>query len=250
MISLKAVLRTDSNSPEAPRRETLRRALVRTSGGGRAAGERAKLVLASASPRRLMLLSQIGIEPDALRPTSVDETPKRGEMPRTLASRLARAKAETARDLIAEDRTLAGAFVIAADTVVAVGNRVLLKPTTLEEARACLERLSGRAHRVLTSVCVITPDDRVRVKLVDTTVRFKALSRADIEAYLASREWKGKAGGYAIQGLAGAFVQKIKGSYANVVGLPLAEVASLLIGEGYPVHFNWATAGKVEPEDL
>jgi septum formation protein len=189
-----------------------------------------------------MLLAQVGIEPDALRPASIDERARMGEMPRALASRLARSKAEAARDQIANDRDIADAYVLAADTIVAVGRRILMKPKHLEEAVASLQRLSGRSHRVLTGVCLITPDDRVRVKIVDTRVRFKHLSKAEIEAYIASREWRDKAGGYAIQGLAGCFVRKITGSYTNVVGLPLTEVVGLLLGEGFPVHFSWLRA--------
>jgi septum formation protein len=231
--------RTDS-----PRRETLRTELARTRQADRREGLKPKLVLASASPRRLTLLGQVGIEPDALRPSSVDETPKKGEMPRALAMRLARAKAEEARDGVANDKEIADAYVLAADTVVAVGRRVLVKPRFLEEAVATLQLLSGRAHRVLTAICLITPEDRVRVKLVDTRVRFKRLSKEEMEAYIASREWRGKAGGYAIQGLAGCFVQKVSGSYTNVVGLPLTEVVNMLIGEGFPVHFNWLNLGE------
>ncbi|MDO9383798.1 MAG: Maf-like protein [Hyphomicrobiaceae bacterium] len=209
---------------------------------------RPKLVLASASPRRLRLLAQVGVEPDALRPASIDEKPRSGEMPRGLVARLARSKAETARDQIANDRDIADAYVLAADTIVAVGRRILMKPEYLEEAAASLNLLSGRAHRVLTAVCLITPQDKVRTKIVDTRVRFKHLSRPEIEAYIASREWRGKAGGYAIQGLAGSFVQKLTGSYTNVVGLPLTEVVGLLIGEGFPIHFNWIRAAESEAE--
>ena len=243
MISPKAVLRIGSNRTDAPRRETLRRELARTRPKG-ADAPRPKLVLASASPRRLKLLSQVGIEPDALRPASIDETPRRGEMPRTLVQRLSRSKAEAARDQIANDRELADAFLIAADTIVCVGRRVLVKPKLLEEARAALELLSGRNHRVLTCVCLITPEDRVRLKIVDTRVRFKRLSREEIDSYIASREWRDKAGGYAIQGLAGAFVQKISGSYTNVVGLPLQETVAMLTGDGFPVYFRWTTIGE------
>jgi septum formation protein len=128
--------------------------------------------------------------------------------------------------------------------VVAVGRRVLVKPQHLEEAIASLQLLSGRTHRVLTAICLITPEDKVRFKLVDTRVRFKRLSKEEMEAYIASREWRGKAGGYAIQGLAGCFVQKISGSYTNVVGLPLTEVANTLVGEGFPIHFNWLRMGE------
>jgi septum formation protein len=231
--------RTDS-----PRRETLRSELARTRQAEGRRHAKPKLVLASASPRRLMLLAQIGIEPDALRPSSIDETPKKSEMPRALATRLARAKAEDARHGIANDTDIADAYVLAADTVVAVGRRVLVKPQHLEEAIASLQLLSGRTHRVLTAICLITPEDKVRFKLVDTRVRFKRLSKEEMEAYIASREWRGKAGGYAIQGLAGCFVQKISGSYTNVVGLPLTEVANTLVGEGFPIHFNWLRMGE------
>ncbi len=233
---------------DGPRRDTLRRELAKERAAKKERIERPKLVLASASPRRLMLLSQVGIEPDALRPTSIDETPRRGEMPRGLATRLARAKAEAARDQIANDKDIADAFVLAADTVVAVGRRVLMKPGYIEEAVASLQLLSGRNHRVLTSLCLITPDDRVRLKIIDTKVRFKVLSKADIEAYVASREWRGKAGGYAIQGLAGCFVRKLSGSYTNVVGLPLAEAVQMLNGEGFPIHYNWLKAAELDPE--
>jgi len=241
---LGALSRTDS-----PRGETLRAELARTKpGGGRRSGLKPKLVLASASPRRLTLLSQVGIEPDALRPSSIDETPKKGEMPRALANRLARSKALEARDAIANDKDIADAHVLAADTIVAVGRRILMKPRFVEEAVAALRLLSGRSHRVLTGLCLITPDDRVRLRIVDTRVRFKRLTPEEIEAYIASREWRGKAGGYAIQGLAGCFVQKINGSYTNVVGLPLTEVVNMLAGEGFPIHFNWLKLGEAEPE--
>jgi len=233
---------------EAPKRETLRQQRARTKPVGRRSELRPRLVLASASPRRLMLLSQVGVEPDALRPSSIDETPKKGEMPRSLVSRLARAKAEAARDLIANDKDLAEAYVLAADTVVAQGRNIFGKPANIDEAFATLQRLSGRAHRVLTGICLLTPDDRVRLKIIDTRVRFKRLSKEEMQSYLASREWRGKAGGYAIQGLAGCFVQKLVGSYTNVVGLPLTEVVQMLVGEGFPIHFNWLKADEAEPE--
>jgi len=232
---------------DQPRRETLRRELARTSPSEAEGAARPTIVLASASPRRLRLLAQVGVEPDALRPASIDESARRGEMPRAYAARLARAKAEAARDQIANDKDIAGAYVLAADTAVAVGRRILMKPSNIEEAANCLQLLSGRAHRVLTSVCLITPDDRVRHKMVDTRVRFKHLSREEIEAYIASREWRGKAGGYAIQGLAGCFVQKLTGSYTSVVGLPLTEVVSMLVGEGFPIHFAWVRAAELDP---
>ncbi len=244
----KAALLTALNRTDTPRRETLRRALARENAGqSEQHAARPTLVLASASPRRLMLLSQVGIEPDALRPSSIDESARRGEMPRAYAARIARAKAETARDQISNDKEIASAYVLAADTVVAVGRRILMKPSNIEEAANCLQLLSGRAHRVLTSVCLITPDDRVKAKIVDTRVRLKHLTREEIEAYIASREWRGKAGGYAIQGLAGCFVQKIVGSYTSVVGLPLTEVVTMLVGEGVPIHFSWVRAAEIDP---
>lgn len=246
-MTAKAAFLTALSRTDQPRRETLRRELARANAGQKEEGARPTLVLASASPRRLMLLSQVGVEPDALRPTSIDESARRGEMPRAYAARLARTKAETARDQIANDKDIASAYVLAADTVVAVGRRIIMKPSNIEEAARCLQLLSGRAHRVLTSVCLVTPDDRVRHKLVDTRLRFKHLSREEIEAYIASREWRGKAGGYAIQGLAGCFVQKIVGSYTSVVGLPLTEVVALLVGEGFPIHFAWVRAAELDP---
>jgi septum formation protein len=248
MTSPKAGLLIGSSRTDAPRRETLRKELARTRPQGRRAELKPKLVLASASPRRMTLLAQAGIEPDSVRPSSIDETPKKGEMPRSLVMRLARAKAEETRDLIANDVDIADSYILAADTVVAVGRRILGKPAFVEEAVACLQLLSGRNHRVLTCACIITPEDRVRLKVVDTRVRFKRLSKEDIESYVASREWRGKAGGYAIQGLAGCFVQKISGSYTNVVGLPLSEVVSMLLGEGFPIHFNWLKAGDSDME--
>lgn len=231
-----------------PARETLRQTRSRTKPVGRRSELRPRLVLASASPRRMMLLSQIGLEPDALRPASIDETAKRAEMPRSYVARLARAKAEVARDLIANDKELAEAYVLAADTAVTHGRSIFGKPRNMDEALAMLLRLSGRSHRVLTGLCLITPEDKVRLKIVETRVRFKRLSKEDLQSYLASREWRGKAGGYAIQGIAGCFVQKLTGSYTNVVGLPLTEVTEMLMGEGFPIHFNWLKAGEAEPE--
>ena len=200
---------------------------------------RPRLVLASASPRRLALLQQIGIEPDALIPADVDETPNRNELPRTLAARLASTKAQAGRRLAETREDTKGAFVLAADTVVAVGRRILPKCELIDEASSCLRLLSGRAHRVYTGISLITPKGAERRKLVETRLRFKRLSSSEIEAYLASGEWRGKAGGYAIQGLAGAFPVKLVGSYTNVVGLPLYETMSMLAGEKYPVHVLW-----------
>ena len=200
---------------------------------------RPKLVLASGSPRRLSLLNQAGLEPDSLEPAEIDETPERGELPRTLAVRLAREKALKAQERVRAREELKSAFILAADTVVAAGRRIMPRPELLEEAASCLRLLSGRTHRVYSGICLITPNDSVRTRLVETRVRFKRLSDQDIEGYLASGEWRNKAGGYAIQGLAGSFVVKLVGSYSNVVGLPLYETVALLAGEGYPVHFGW-----------
>ena len=204
---------------------------------------RPKLVLASGSPRRLSLINQVGVEPDALRPADIDETPKRGELPRAYATRLARNKAEAALGRVRIDDELKGAYILAADTVVAVGRRILPKAELLDEAAQCLRLLSGRNHRVHTAICLVTPKETFRQRYVETRVRFKRLSEQDIEAYLASGEWRGKAGGYAAQGIAGGFVVKLVGSYSNVVGLPLYETLTLLGGEGYPVHFGWINAG-------
>lgn len=200
---------------------------------------RPKLVLASGSPRRLALLAQAGIEPDALLPADIDETPERGELPRRLALRLAQQKlaaADARRHAAGEHE---GAYLLAADTVVAVGRRILPKPDLAEEAADCLRLLSGRAHRVYTGLALMTPKGGVRTRLVETRVRFKRLSREEMDAYIAAREWEGKAGGYAIQGLAGVFVVKLVGSYTNVVGLPLAEAVALLAGERFPVYQRW-----------
>ncbi|MBS9479011.1 Maf-like protein [Ancylobacter radicis] len=200
---------------------------------------RPRLVLASGSPRRLALLAQAGIEPEALLPADIDETPERGELPRRLAQRLAQQKllaADARRKLTSE---YDGAYLLAADTVVAVGRRILPKPEIAEEAADCLRLLSGRAHRVYTGIALMTPKGAIRTRLVETRVRFKRLSREEMDAYLASREWQGKAGGYAIQGLAGTFVIKLVGSYSNVVGLPLAETVALLAGERFPVLQRW-----------
>jgi septum formation protein len=199
-------------------------------------------VLASGSPRRLGLINQAGIEPDSLRPADIDETPIKGELPRACANRLARAKADAAVASLRAGDELQGAYILAADTVVAVGRRILPKAELLDEAAQCLRLLSGRNHRVYTAICLVTPKEAVRQRLVETRVRFKRLSDQDIEAYLASGEWRGKAGGYAVKGLAGNFVVKLVGSYTNVVGLPLYESLTLLAGEGYPIHFGWLTA--------
>ncbi|HWA22352.1 MAG TPA: Maf family nucleotide pyrophosphatase [Caulobacterales bacterium] len=182
-------------------------------------------VLASASPRRLALLEQIGLKPDRVISTDVDETPLKGELPRALAQRLARTKAE------AGAAQATGALVLAADTVVACGRRVLPKAESEAQARACLTLLSGRAHQVMTALALHTPEG-LRERLVETRVRFKRLTASEIEAYIASREWEGKAGGYGVQGRAGRFVLSLNGSYTAVVGLPLYETAALLESAG------------------
>lgn len=189
----------------------------------------APLVLASASPRRLELLRQIAVEPAEVLPADLDETPLKGELPRAHAQRLAREKAEAVAAL------RPGAFILAADTVVAMGRRILGKAEDDREARRHLLGLSGRRHRVLGGIAVIAPDGRRAERLVTTVVQFKRLSEAEIAAYLAAGEWQGKAGSYAIQGQAAAFIPSINGSYSNVVGLALAETAGLLRGLGYPM---------------
>lgn len=201
-----------------------------------------KLVLASSSPRRVELLQQIGLEPDRLFPSEIDETPKKREHPRTLARRLAVEKARRSVELLAresDDRC----FVLAADTVVAVGRTVLHKAVDVADAANSLRNLSGRSHRVYTGVCLITPKNNEIVRLVETKVRFKRLTRAEMDSYLASGEWRGKAGGYAIQGFAGSFIVKIIGSYSAVMGLPLYETSLMLSGEGFPTHQNWISGG-------
>jgi septum formation protein len=185
------------------------------------------LVLASASPRRLALLAQIDIVPDSVTPTDIDESPLRDEQPRQHALRLAHAKAASAG--------VAGCYVLAADTVVAAGRRILPKAETEAEARRCLALLSGRRHRVMTAVVLTAPDGRRGERLAQSVVGFARLSERQIVAYLACGEWRGKAGGYAIQGRAAAFIRFLSGSYSNVVGLPLFETAQLLRGLGWPL---------------
>jgi septum formation protein len=186
-----------------------------------------RLVLASASPRRLDLLRQIGLTPDAVEAADLDEAPHSDETPRRLAVRLAEAKAAHVAARAPD------AFVLGADTVVAVGRRVLPKAVDAAEVRSCLRLLSGRAHRVLTGVAVAAPGGRIASRLVESRVHFKRLSDTDLDAYLACGEGVGKAGGYAIQGHAGALVISLQGSYSGVVGLPLYETANLLAGLGF-----------------
>ncbi len=187
------------------------------------------LILASASPRRRALLAQIGVTAEDCIAADIDETPGRGELPARLAERLAAGKAR------AVAAAHAGCFVLAADTVVSAGRRILPKPATRDEAAACLDLLSGRRHRVSTGVTLIAPDGQARHRLVHSAVGFKRLDASERTAYLDCGEWTGKAGGYAIQGRAAAFIRFLSGSYSNVVGLPLFETAQLLKGAGFPL---------------
>ncbi|WP_424814535.1 Maf family protein [Roseococcus sp. YIM B11640] len=192
-----------------------------------ASGERPPLLLASASPRRLDLLARIGVTPDTVAPTDIDETPRRDELPRQLAARLAASKA------LAAAAASPGALVLAADTVVGVGRRILGKPADEAEARRFLEFLSGRRHQVHTGVVLQRPDGRAGKRLVTTVLAFQRLTGQQISAYVEGGEWRGKAGGYAIQGQAEMFVRFLSGSHSNVVGLPLFETAQLLRGCGW-----------------
>jgi septum formation protein len=186
-----------------------------------------RLVLASASPRRLDLLARIGITPDAVVPADIDESVLKGELPRAHAMRLAREKA------IAVGQKERGALVLAADTVVAVGRRILPKVEDEATLRACMRLLSGRRHRVLTAVALLLPDQSLRERLVETMIAMKRLSDDEIDYYAGHGEWRGKAGGYALQGYGEVYVRHIAGSYSNVVGLPLAETSVLLKSAGY-----------------
>lgn len=186
-----------------------------------------RLILASASPRRLELLARIGIHPDAIAPTDIDETPLKGELPRALAKRLAIGKAAAAYSLVEPE-----AVILAADTVVGVGRRILPKAETRAEAEACLRLLSGRSHRVFTGVAVKT-EAKSGVRISETRLAFKRLSDTEIAAYLDGGEWQGKAGGYGIQGAAGAFATHLIGSFEGVMGLPLYDTVCLLEGVGY-----------------
>jgi septum formation protein len=190
-------------------------------------GTRAPLVLASASPRRLDLLAQAGVVPDAVDPADIDETPLKDETPRRLAARLALAKAR----LVADRRP--GAFVLGSDTLVAVGRRILNKPADEAEARKMLTLLSGRPHKVLTGVAVIAPDGRHAARLVETRVAFKRLTDAELDDFIAAGDWRDAAGGYKIHQRAGAFVTDLSGSFTGVVGLPLYETMALLKGLGW-----------------
>lgn len=182
-----------------------------------------QLILASASPRRLDLLKQVGITPDHVIPADIDETPLRAELPRDYALRVATNKALAVIALGHED-----SYILSADTVVACGRRILPKAETEIQARACLTLLSGRRHRVINGMALALPDGAIKTRVTETTVQFKSLSEAEINAYIAGGEWRGKAGGYAIQGRAAAFVPFIRGSYSTVVGLSLYDTMQML----------------------
>ena len=199
-----------------------------------------KLVLASASPRRLSLLQQIGVNPDCVLAPDIDEVVGHNEPAAFYAARVAREKAQAVA-LMGEEKA-AQAYILAADTVVCVGRRIIPKPETKGEAERALALLSGRGHRVMTAIALRTPDGHMRERLVETRLAFKRLSHDEQKAYLESGEWRGKAGGYAIQGLAAIFVTRLVGSFTNVVGLPLAETAALLQGAGYRILHNWPSA--------
>jgi len=186
-----------------------------------------KLILASASPRRVELLKQIHIEPSDIIPADIDETPLKGELPRDLALRLAREKAQA----VAAGHV--GAFVLAADTVVGCGRQILDKTEDAAEAQAAMQKLSGRRHHVYGGIALVTPQGQVVSRVVDTLVQFKTLTKQEIAAYIESGEWKGKAGAYGIQGSAAAFVKMMRGSYSNVVGLSLYDTMNMLQGNGF-----------------
>jgi len=185
------------------------------------------LILASASPRRVELLAQAGITPAAIIPADIDETPHKAELPRALVERLALGKAQA----IAPDHP--DHYILAADTIVALGRRILGKPADEAEARQFFKMMAGRRHRVIGGIALISPDGQTRSRVVQTIVQFKPLSAQEIDAYVAGGEWQGKAGGYGIQGQAEIFIKFIRGSYSNVVGLSLYDTMQLLNGSGF-----------------
>ena len=203
-------------------------------------------MLASASPRRLQLLERVGLTPDLLNPSDIDELPHKRETPRALSIRLAKEKAQRALEMPLVKELGPNAFVLAADTVVGLGRRILPTAETVDQARDCLSLLSGRSHWVYSSVCLIAPGKKLSSRCVETKLLFKRLSREDVDSYIASNEWRGKAGGYAIQGRAEAFVRLLSGSHSAVIGLPLYETVHLLEGAGYPVFHSWMTAPQSE----
>jgi septum formation protein len=188
-----------------------------------------RLILASASPRRLDLLARIGVVPEEIVPADIDESVLAGELPRDHALRLAREKAQSVA------ARYPGDLVLAADTVVSVGRRILPKVEDEETLRACMKLLSGRRHRVLTGVALAAPGQPIRTRLGETMIAMKRLSDEEIDYYAGHGEWHGKAGGYALQGYGEVYVRQIAGSYSNVVGLPLAETRLLLKAAGYPI---------------
>ena len=196
-----------------------------------------KLILASASPRRVDLLKQVGITPDYIIPADIDETPLKAELPRDLALRLSQSKAEAIAAQIKSARKgeHKNSYILAADTVVGCGRRILDKAEDEEYAKHCLKTLSGRRHHVYGGIALITPEGRITTRLCDTIVKLKRLSPNELSQYLQSQEWEGKAGGYAIQGRAAAYIKFLQGSYSNVVGLSLYDTMGMLIGSGYKV---------------
>lgn len=185
------------------------------------------LILASASPRRLDLLQQVGITPSQIIPADIDESERKGELPRPYALRMAIEKAQTVQKNHPEH------FILAADTVVAAGRRILPKAETPQQAQFCLDILSGRRHRVYGGICLITPNGQTINRMCETVVQFKTLNPAEKEAYIASGEWDGKAGGYAIQGLGAGLIPFIRGSYSNIVGLSVCDTLAMLKGNGF-----------------
>jgi len=207
--------------------------------GRRADGISPALVLASASPRRLQFLHQIGAEPQHIHAPDIDETPLKGEHPRDLAKRLARQKAEAAQSAVRQMKGLERALILAADTVVAVGRMALPKAETEAQARQCLNRLSGRTHKVYTAICLADAEGKFHQRLSETRLRFALLREQTLDAYIACGEWRGKAGGYAIQGKAGSFALKLVGSYSGVVGLDISDTYDLLMQQNYPLLGIW-----------
>lgn len=206
-----------------------------------------KLILASASPQRLELLRQIGIEPTYIYPANIDETPKYKEHPRFLAKRLALTKVQTAFEHINKLNEYKESLILAADTVVSVGRTILPKPQSSKEAIECLELLSGRTHRVYTALAIINPMGKTKVEISENRVRFIKLNNEVIEAYIKSQEWYDKAGGYALQGYAAMFVERIIGSPSAIIGLPLKSTMAMLQINNYDIFSNWNNDEYSEP---
>ena len=195
-----------------------------------------KLILASKSKRRIQILNDLGIIPDIILPANIDETVMKGEIPSALSTRLANEKANFVYQNKKND--MKDSLILSADTVVAVGRRVIEKPISASEAYSAMKLLSGKNHKVYTCICIIDADGNYYKKLVETRVRFKNLSEEEIKYYIITNDWVDKAGGYAIQGRAQSFIIKISGSYSSVVGLPIYETINLLKGLGYDVYRN------------